>query len=203
MPRIAGQIDLAKTQAILDAAAEVFAQRGLTAGLDDIARRAGVSKQTIYNHYGSKTELVRALATRRVREVTAALDLPGAVENPRAALVDYARQLLNGLANSRAQGVARLAILSVGEMPELAKAIYEAGPQASRSRLAEFLQQENAAGRIDAPDPPQASAIFASMAIGPYQLETLIGIGRPLSAAEIDQIAEEVVTRFLRAYAPA
>ena len=31
-----------------------------------IARRARVSKQTIYNHYGAKTDLIRALASRRV-----------------------------------------------------------------------------------------------------------------------------------------
>ncbi|MBW8890914.1 MAG: helix-turn-helix transcriptional regulator, partial [Burkholderiales bacterium] len=58
MPRIAGQIDVAKTEAILDAAVEVIGQRGLGAPMEAIAKRAGVSKQTVYNHYGSKAELV-------------------------------------------------------------------------------------------------------------------------------------------------
>jgi TetR/AcrR family transcriptional repressor of mexJK operon len=66
MPRLVGQIDLAKTEAILDAASEVLGERGLAAPMEAIARRAGVSKQTVYNHYGSKAELIRALVDRRV-----------------------------------------------------------------------------------------------------------------------------------------
>ncbi|HEY9219927.1 MAG TPA: helix-turn-helix domain-containing protein, partial [Phenylobacterium sp.] len=86
MPRVAGQIDLAKNEAILDAASEVLSLRGFTASMDEIARLAGVSKQTIYNHYGGKAELVRALAERRVHEVTAPLNAPEAAEHPEAAL---------------------------------------------------------------------------------------------------------------------
>ena len=65
MPRVPGQIDQAKTEAILDAAVEVIGERGLAAPMEAIARRAGVSKQTVYNHYGSKAELMRALMQRR------------------------------------------------------------------------------------------------------------------------------------------
>ena len=68
MPRAAGQIDRAKNEAILDAASDVIFERGLGAPLDEVARRAGVSKQTIYNHYGSKGDLVRALIERRIEE---------------------------------------------------------------------------------------------------------------------------------------
>ena len=66
MPRIAGQIDLTKTEAILEATAEAIFERGLAVSMDEIARRAGVSKQTIYNHYGSKGDLVRALIVEGV-----------------------------------------------------------------------------------------------------------------------------------------
>ena len=61
MARVIGQIDLSKNEAILDAAVDVLGERGITAPMEEIARRAHVSKQTIYNHYGSKAELVRAL----------------------------------------------------------------------------------------------------------------------------------------------
>ena len=76
MARISGQIDVAKSEAILDAAIEVLAERGVSASMDEIARRAGVSKQTIYNHYGSKAELVRIMSARRVHEITASLVAP-------------------------------------------------------------------------------------------------------------------------------
>jgi hypothetical protein len=50
-----------KRQAIVDAALEIFLARGFEAGIDLIAQRAGVSKVTIYNHFGSKKELFFAV----------------------------------------------------------------------------------------------------------------------------------------------
>lgn len=42
---------------ILDAAVEVFAQRGYEAKMGDIAARAGVVPSVLYDHFGSKREL--------------------------------------------------------------------------------------------------------------------------------------------------
>jgi TetR/AcrR family transcriptional regulator, mexJK operon transcriptional repressor len=108
MPRLTGQIDTAKTEAILDAAAEVLAERGLAAPIEEIARRAGVSKQTIYNRYGAKTELVRALVERRVDSITAPLRDPGAEDHPEQTLAAYARTLLQVISDSGCRSRARL-----------------------------------------------------------------------------------------------
>jgi len=203
MPRIAGQIDHAKGLAILDAAMESFAERGLAAGMEDIARRAGVSKQTIYNHYGSKAELFRALASRAVDEITAALDLPGAVENPLETLTGFGRAMLSRFVNPRSRVLTRLAILSAADMPELGMALYEGGPVVSRKRLADFLRLENAAGRLDAPNPEHAAEVFAGMVSAPYQFASLLGVPRVLAEEDLGAIAREVAERFMRAYAPA
>src|SRR6187455_782508 len=61
---------------IIDAALEVFGERGLAgARLEDIARRAGVSKGTIYLYFSNKEELfrevVRAVVVDRLREAAA------------------------------------------------------------------------------------------------------------------------------------
>ncbi len=60
-------------RALLDAAAHVFARRGIDAAtLDDVAAAAGFTKGAIYSNFGSKDGLVSALADDRV---TAYLDL--------------------------------------------------------------------------------------------------------------------------------
>lgn len=48
---------------IREAAVEVFAEQGLGAPLEDIARRAGVSAGTIYHRFGNRDGLVDAVAT--------------------------------------------------------------------------------------------------------------------------------------------
>lgn len=60
-------------RALLDAAAQVFARRGIdAASLDDVAAAAGFTKGAVYSNFGSKDGLVAALVDDRV---TAYLDL--------------------------------------------------------------------------------------------------------------------------------
>lgn len=202
MARAPGQIDLAKNEAILDAAVAVIAERGVTAPMEDIARRACVSKQTIYNHYGSKADLLRAVTTRRVAEITAALETPDAVEHPAEALAGFARVMLGAVLTASGTAFMRMAMLGALEMPDVALAIYEAGPRTSRRRLADFLRLETDAGRLACPDPLEAAEFFAGMVIGSYQTAGLLGVESTLDEARIERIATEAAARFLRAYAP-
>lgn len=202
MARPAGHIDLAKNEAILDAAVEVFAERGFAAPMEEIARRAGVSKQTIYNHYGCKDELAAALSRRRVAEITAPLETPEAVAHPGDALAGFARILLQSVADPRGHILMRLAIQGAVEAPHLARAMWEAGAKTSRARLAEFLKAEAEAGRLAIDDPALAAEFFGGMVVGTHQLSGLLGVPRDLSPEEIDRIAREAAARFLRAYAP-
>lgn len=201
MPRVAGQIDVHKTEAILDAASEVIGERGLSAPIEEIARLAGVSKQTIYNHYGSKTELVRALVARRAAAVTAPLRAEGAEANPEAALAAYARTLLH-MVSAKSYSLMRVTIQSAGEMPDLAREVFEAGPKASRQQVADFLALETRAGRLAVDDPLQAAEFFAGMVVGQQQTRKLLGVGEPLTEEEIDRTAKAAAMRFMRAYAP-
>ncbi len=200
MPRLTGQIDTAKTEAILDAAAEVLAERGLAAPIEEIARRAGVSKQTIYNRYGAKPELVRALVERRVDSITAPLRLPGAEEHPEETLAAYARTLLQVI-NNDGYSIMRLSIQSAAELPELAREVFETGPMRSRRTLAEFLDKENQAGRMRVDDPMQAAEFFGGMVLGHRQTQALLRLATNLTEDDIDRLARAATRVFMRAYA--
>jgi len=201
MPRVAGQIDVAKNEAILDAAVAAMADRGLAVSLEEVARRAGVSKQTIYNHYGSKAELLRALMERRVEAITASLDMPGAVDHPEEALAAFARTMLSGLLNPASRAFMRVIVLSAADVPDLARTFYSAGPQGTRARVAQFLERETAAGRLDVPDPLLAADFFSGMVMSRYRFALLLGLDPELTAGDVDRVATEAAARFVRAYA--
>src|SRR3954454_24218526 len=55
---------------VIAAAAEVFAQKGLDAGVPEIARAAGVGKATVYRSFPSKEHLVAAVACERLAWIT-------------------------------------------------------------------------------------------------------------------------------------
>src|SRR3954447_25564069 len=69
---------------ILQTAAEVFAEQGLEAGYDEIARRAGVGVGTVYRRFPERAELVQAIFESRIGEIVqvaeAALSRPDAWE---------------------------------------------------------------------------------------------------------------------------
>jgi TetR/AcrR family transcriptional repressor of mexJK operon len=201
MPRVAGQIDLVKSEAILDAAAAVLSERGLAAPMEAIARQAGVSKQTVYNHYGSKAELVRALMSRRAETITAILRDPEAAGNPEDALSTYAALLLRAV-NNRRYSLMRVTMQSAGEMPDLAREVFQSGSMNTRKILADFLALEARAGRLDISDPIQAAEFFGGMVTAHYQIQALFGLAEEFTEDFIERTAREAARRFIRAYAP-
>jgi AcrR family transcriptional regulator len=56
---------------IVDAAREVFAESGLDAQIDDVARRAGVGVGTVYRHFPTKEALLGELVRQKFRIFTA------------------------------------------------------------------------------------------------------------------------------------
>ena len=202
MPRAIGQIDRAKSEAILNAAGQILAEQGFSAPMSAIARAAGVSKQTIYNHFGAKSDLVRAIVARRAGVLTAPLDAPGALDHPLETLQAYARRMLEIVTGPGGLGLIRLVIQISGDMPDLARDVYETGPKAARARLARYLAAETKAGRLACDDPAEAAEFFTGMAIGHRQLAGLIGLPSDLDPKRMDSIAQSIATRFVRAYAP-
>ena len=67
---------------VLEAASECFAEHGVDASIDEIARRAGVGHGTVCRRFPSKDALLSAVVLRRVVELTAAAD--SALQKPDA-----------------------------------------------------------------------------------------------------------------------
>ena len=196
MPRIAGQIDEKKSEAILDAAATLFAEKGGAASMEEIARRAGVSKQTLYNRYASKVEIGRAIAERRSEAITAPLRSGG---DPLEVLTALADALLSKLCTPEGRSVMRGVALISPHAPDLAEAVYHAGPGESLKRLAAWLAEQDRHGRLRVPDPVQAAEMFTGMVMGHGHLRGILGVDEP----PIDRPARarETAQRFVRAFA--
>jgi len=203
MPRAVGQIDAAKRCAILEAAAAVFASSGLSASLEAIAQRAGVARQTLYNQFGGREALLRALVEDRRSAIVAPLGMAGAEERPQEALAAFAAALLRRWASPDAVALLRVAVAAAGEHPALARIVHEAGPRAARASLSAYLEQETALGRLAIPDPDAAAAMFAGMVSGALMIEALLKGPPGLTDVEIETRAQDCAVRFCAAFAAA
>ena len=76
-------------ESLLVAAREVFADRGLDASLDDIARQAGVGVGTAYRHFANKYELASAIFDEEVAAIAELASLGLSAEDAWAGLVGF------------------------------------------------------------------------------------------------------------------
>jgi TetR/AcrR family transcriptional regulator, mexJK operon transcriptional repressor len=202
MPRQSGQIDALKSEHILDAAAEVFSERGLDAPVEEIARRANVSKQTVYNHFGSKEDLLRALFDRRRKLLMEPLGQSHSDEPLEERLTAYLVRIIEAYLTPGYRGVMRSAIAATPMRPEIGAMVYESGPKQGRTQLAAFLTREAAAGRIEVDDPEQAAEFLVGMVAGGLMQRVLLDAPVDRSPEHIARKARACAQRFLRAYAP-
>jgi AcrR family transcriptional regulator len=89
-------------QRLIDAAAEVFAARGLDATLDDIARHAGVNVATAYRHFANKHELAREFLRQCVDRAVAVAEEAASEPDPWLGLTQFLERSLEMIASNRA-----------------------------------------------------------------------------------------------------
>lgn len=202
MPRQMGQIDQRKSEGILDAAAQAFAERGLEAPMEEIARRAGVSKQTIYNHYGCKDDLLRALFDRRRETIIEPLQAAHEDESLEDRLAAYLQRMIEAYAGPGYQSVMRSTIAATVAKPDFGRTMYDTGPKIGRERLAAFLMQEATAGRLGIDDADEAADFLFGMAVGATILRVFMDSPVERAPEHIAARARSCARRFILAYAP-
>jgi AcrR family transcriptional regulator len=81
-------------QRILAAADEVFAEHGPQASTEEVARRAGVAIGTVFRHFPTKADLLRALLKRLLQQLTDDADALVAHGDPATALFAFFTRLV-------------------------------------------------------------------------------------------------------------
>jgi AcrR family transcriptional regulator len=89
-------------QRLIDAAAEVFAARGLDATLDDIAKHAGVNVATAYRHFANKHELAREFLRQGLDRTVAIAEEAAADPDPWTGLTQLLERSLELIASNHA-----------------------------------------------------------------------------------------------------
>jgi AcrR family transcriptional regulator len=74
---------------ILAAAGEVFAEQGASASTEEVARRAGVAIGTVFRHFPTKDDLLRAILKDLLGRLSEQVALLGADGDPASALFEF------------------------------------------------------------------------------------------------------------------
>ena len=103
--------------AIVEAARAVFAEQGLDAPLDEIARRAGTGNATLYRRFPARGDLVAAVFADRMAEHLAAAEAGLADPDPWRGFASYVETV--GAMQARDRGIADLVTMGVSGAPDI------------------------------------------------------------------------------------
>ena len=192
--------DPAKDQAILEAARDLFLEKGYSVSVDDIAERAGVVKQTVYSRFKSKEELFAATIRAGAEELVAPLiaDKPG--RTVRATLTEFAEQYRRILLTPARVQIMRLLIAQADQFPDLARRFYEGGPLYTFDRLAAYLGSPICSEELEIEDAELAASQFLGLIKGVEHSGVLLGIADAETELQRRKRIDASVDAFMKLY---
>ncbi|GAA2841841.1 TetR/AcrR family transcriptional regulator C-terminal domain-containing protein [Kribbella solani] len=197
-----------KRRAILAAATEVFLQHGyLGASMDEVAARAGVSKQTVYKQFENKERLFAEIVGGTSDQLMDGLQqaynetLDGAAD-AREALRALAYRLLQSLTAGNVLQLRRLVIAEADRFPEVCGAWFTNGFEQSLDALGAALTRLTARGLLrELDDPTLAAYQFAGLVMyKPMNRAMFAGTRQRPDAGELEKLADQAANVFLAAY---
>ena len=196
--------DPGKRAALVEAAGALFCRHGFeSVSLDAIAQAAGVSKLTIYSHFGDKEGLFTAAVEARCEA-----QLPhGLFELPAdLPVADALRQIGRGFCelvySDEAVQLMRTMAAQAGPSSRLAQLYFEAGPRRALREMEGFLTLARERGELAVDDVRLAAGQFFALLKGVAHMRLLIGLEPAPDAAALSAHVERCVAMFLRAHAP-
>ena len=195
-----------KRRALLDGALAVFSADGYSrASVDNIARAAGVSTRTLYNHFGDKAGLFEAVIVDSAQRVADAQIITvqrylGRIADIEADLIEFGRVW----ATSSPQYAPHFALVrqitaDADHIPQHAlDAWQQAGPLRVRAEIAEHLRRIADAGHLTIEDPEIAATHLIALVTAGRAFHAPV----PASESEIHRLADAGIRTFLHGYAP-
>lgn len=188
-----------RRKAILDAAAQVFLERGYTdASVDAVVERAGGSKATVYAMFGNKDGLFSAVVALCGEEFAAAIGTIQICTSPADSLRRVARAYMNVAFDPKRLAMYRMVAGDSGRRPEAGDIFYRLGPGAALEVVAKFFRDCATCGLLDMAEPELLADYFLGALRGNLFTRAVLNPTRVPTAKEMDRHIELVVDVFLR-----
>jgi TetR/AcrR family transcriptional regulator, mexJK operon transcriptional repressor len=194
-----------KVGQILDAARHLFLEQGYgNTSMDAVAKRAGVSKATLYVHFENKERLfgeVVAVARSGLTRSIAAI-AGEELTDPAHTLRLIGQQFLGFVTTPGVLTLFRAVIGETQRFPELGQKIFQTGSNDMLNMITESIARAAAQGWLVVPDARMAAAQFIALTKSDLHLRCLLEPSFEASEADIDRNVDAAVAMFMSHYGP-
>lgn len=193
--------DLGKRAAILEAAKKLFSSEGFAGvSMDQIAAAAGVSKLTVYSHFGDKEALFTAAVLAKCQEF-----MPDDLFQPQPD--GPLREQLRAIGHaffaliSSDEAISTHRMMLAGNVDDhLREMFWQAGPQRTCAAFAAMLKARADRGELDIPDLERAAQQFFTLIKGKLHARMMCGLCQRPVRSDLGAHIDAGVELFLRAY---
>src|SRR6202043_258830 len=184
-----------RRQAIIDAALDEFIARGYAATrLDDVAKRAGVAKGTIYLHFKDKESMFEELIRTALVPLIGRLHAPPAMGGSVRDMIEgFARMFIQEVANTRRGEIVRLIVAEGPRFPSVADFYYREVVSRGLAAMRALIELGVARGEIKPKDLARFPQLMIAPAIVAVIWQSLFSRHAPLDATEMFRVHLDLI----------
>ncbi|WP_343580342.1 TetR/AcrR family transcriptional regulator [Acinetobacter sp.] len=194
--------DLEKRARILQAAKSIFLKMGYHAtNMNQIAKEAGVTKLTVYNHFQDKNNLFMCAIEESCEESIRAKQFQLTADSDfKQALVLMCQRALSIIYLPEALKLDCLLFELAAEQSPLTRQFFDASHTRMCHVWCDFFEQAIGFKFIQADEPIKQTELIISLMLGIRHQQVLLGLAPVPTADEIDQMIEHAIEIFLLKY---
>ena len=190
-----------KRMQVLESAMELFCQKGFPlTSMDEVAKHAGVSKQTVYSHFGSKDDLFVAAIDSKcvVHQLTG--DILTDARDPQRVILLFAKQFGELIVSKDTMTVFKTCVAQADTHPEVSKLFYDAGPKHILGLIRDYLTKVNQHGEYYFENPHDSAVRLCLMLFGELKLRLELALETEHLLLSRPQYLQDTAEMFLRAH---
>ena len=194
--------DTAKREGIVRAGSDLFLKNGYTlTSMEAVAKKAGVSKLTIYSHFANKDELFKEVIRQRCDKLTPE-DFASLSKTPvEKALMQLGLNFTSLIFRPDSIRLHCIMQAEAVRHPKVVQIFFEAGPKRVRAAFGELLKSWHEQGQLSVPNIAKATDQFFSLLKGEMMMHIIL-LRTPMpSEAELKLHVRATVDFFLAGYA--
>ncbi|UUO24190.1 TetR/AcrR family transcriptional regulator [Colwellia sp. M166] len=190
-----------KRKQILVAATLLFTEQGYSStSMDLIAKNAGVSKQTVYSHFGSKDELFAASIKQKCDSYQMTEISLDTASEPAEILFILAKRFLAMLTSKEALAIHKICAYESKSYPQISELFYQEGPERIVNDVAKLMAEFDNKQQLIIPEAKFAALQFLNMVKGECWMRLEFNTKKQISESEINRYLDSSIAMFIKGY---